>query len=216
MAAGHELDASLPIGKWTMSRKKRQTNGDRQHDAVAQMLAEAAPKKDRTEFEISLTRGDLYRFNLYNTFTTSSGIIALVVAALVAAVAFFTRGTIPMIYTVIYIVCAIIFVLYYPILLFFQSKTEVERNVVLSHPLYVTIDADGVTIVSNAVEQGREVDLTWDDILLAKETKDELFLFTEKSKAYILPKRVIAKKLTKVKKFLTGGLPPEALALKKD
>lgn len=166
------------------------------------MLAEAARKPADTEFDIKLTYGDMYRFDLYNTFHSSSGILSLVGAALVTFVAIFTAGQIGLIYTVIYAICAAIFVIYYPLLLIFQSRAEIDRSTILSNPLHYTILDSGLDIISHAVELDNEVVLDWQDIMKVVETGKAFYIYTGKTTAYIIPKEQISAHVAKVRREL--------------
>lgn len=168
------------------------------------MLAEAAQKPADTEFDIKLSYGDMYRFDLYNTFHSSSGILSLVGAALVTLVTIFTAGQIGLIYTVIYAICAVIFIIYYPLLLIFQSRAEIDRSTILSNPLHYTILDSGVDILSRAVETDNEVVLDWKDIWKLVETGKAFYIYTGKDAAYIIPKEQISAHVAKVRKELSA------------
>ena len=155
------VEAERAAEKKRAEEEARREEEEKQRQELGQMLAEAAQKPADTEFDIKLSYGDMYRFDLYNTFHSSSGILSLVGAALVTLVTVFTAGQIGLIYTVIYAICAVIFIIYYPLLLIFQSRAEIDRSTILSNPLHYTILDSGVDILSRAVETDNEVVLLY-------------------------------------------------------
>lgn len=192
-------------------RKKAEAE---EHERVTGLLEEAKSQEEVLELDVSIDVWDLYRFNLYNTFHSSSGILALIGAVMVALVAFFTTGRIGLVYTVIYYLCAAVFLFYYPLIGYLQARVQLQRSLVLSHALHYTFQDSGIDVLSRAVEEDNEAVLDWDDILKAVETGSELFIYTGKTDGYILPKRVVSAKMPKIRKKLRAGLPHEILRLR--
>jgi hypothetical protein len=198
------VEAERAAEKKRAEEEARREEEEKQRQELGQMLAEAAQKPADTEFDIKLSYGDMYRFDLYNTFHSSSGILSLVGAALVTLVTIFTAGQIGLIYTVIYAICAVIFIIYYPLLLIFQSRAEIDRSTILSNPLHYTILDSGVDILSRAVETDNEVVLDWKDIWKLVETGKAFYIYTGKDAAYIIPKEQISAHVAKVRKELSA------------
>ena len=57
-----------------------------------------------TEFDITLTSKDMYRFAIYHAYTGSQGIISILIAALCFFVSVQTRGSVELMYTILYAV----------------------------------------------------------------------------------------------------------------
>ena len=104
----------------------------------------------------------------------------------------------------IYAICAVIFIIYYPLLLIFQSRAEIDRSTILSNPLHYTILDSGVDILSRAVETDNEVVLDWKDIWKLVETGKAFYIYTGKDAAYIIPKEQISAHVAKVRKELSA------------
>ena len=100
--------------------------------------------------------------------------------------------------------CAVIFVIYYPLLLIFQARAEIDRSVILSNPLHYTILDSGLDIISHAVELDNEAVLDWKDIMKLVETGKAFYIYTGKNTAYIIPKEQISAHVAKVRKELNA------------
>ena len=71
------VEAERAAEKKRAEEEARREEEEKQRQELGQMLAEAAQKPADTEFDIKLSYGDMYRFDLYNTFHSSSGQFSL-------------------------------------------------------------------------------------------------------------------------------------------
>ena len=154
------------------------------------------------EFIVKLRYRDIYRFLLYKNYRSSQGITPIILAVLVVLVAVFSMGRIPFHFTVIYFICAAIFLIYQPILLFFQARAQIKKNLVLSNPILYTLSEGGIKAVSGAVIEDNVIEMRWDEILMVRETKHELFIFRDKENAFVLPKAATEGSLRKIRKLI--------------
>ena len=83
------------------------------------------------QLDIQLKEKDLYRFNLFQTYTSSQGIVSIVLAILgvIMAVTSFEGGNIG--YGVMYVAFSVIILLYIPISLRGRVKLTLKNNEVL-------------------------------------------------------------------------------------
>lgn len=88
------------------------------------------------ELDIQLKEKDLYRFNLFQTYTSSQGIVSIVIAILgvVMAAISFQNGS--MSYGVLYVVISVVILLYIPISLRGRVKLTLKNNEVLAGVLH--------------------------------------------------------------------------------
>ena len=66
------------------------------------------------QFDIKLKSQDMYRFNMYQTYTGFHGWFSIIVSIIIFIVAGLTYGGLDITYTVLYIAFGIIFLLYMP------------------------------------------------------------------------------------------------------
>lgn len=209
-----QVEAEREAERAREEKEKQKKADEAEHERVTELLAEAVVPAEPLELDVGISVRDLYRFHLYNIFHSSSGILAIVGAALVAVVAFFTAGKIGTIYTVIYFICAAVFLIYYPLIGYVQARVQMKRSPILSNSLHYTFLDSGIDVLSQAVEEDNEAVLDWADIEKAVETGSELFIYTGKTDGYILPKDLLSAKMPKIRKRLRAGLPAEILHLR--
>ena len=66
------------------------------------------------EFDIRITEKDMFRFNLYHAYHGFQGIVATLVGIWVLVMAAITFGKVEVMYTILYIVFGIVFLIYVP------------------------------------------------------------------------------------------------------
>ena len=108
------------------------------------------------QFDIKLKSQDMYRFNMYQTYTGFHGWFSIIVSIIIFIVAGLTYGGLDITYTVLYIAFGIIFLLYMPVTLWLRSKSALAASEVLRGTLHYLVDENGFT-----VSRGRECKLPW-------------------------------------------------------
>ena len=83
------------------------------------------------KFDITLTAEDMYRFNMYQTYSGFHGWFSIAFSILIFVVAGVTRGKIEAAYTALYIVFGIVFLVYPPVSLYLRSKRTLAMSEVL-------------------------------------------------------------------------------------
>ena len=136
------------------------------------------------EFDITLTAGDMYRFNLYQTYSGFQGWSAIVVSIASFAAAWMTFGDIEVIYTILYTAFGFIFLFYVPISLYIRSKNSLRASEVLSRPLHYAVGENGF-----AVSQGEESALlAWEQIYKIAATRTNVLVYSTRRNAYVIPR----------------------------
>ena len=74
------------------------------------------------QFDIKLKSQDMYRFNMYQTYTGFHGWFSIIVSIIIFIVAGLTYGGLDITYTVLYIAFGIIFLLYMPVTLWLRFQ----------------------------------------------------------------------------------------------
>lgn len=98
------------------------------------------------ELETKLTVKDMYRFNLYHTYTSFQGIFTIIIGLGVIALALYAKETVSISYMVIYLVLGIIFLVYTPINLYLSSKHVIHKSDAFRHPMQYSFDDEGTVI----------------------------------------------------------------------
>lgn len=162
------------------------------------------------EFDIKLKPQDMYRFNMYQTYSGFHGIFSIIVAIVIFVVAGATYGAIDVSYTVIYIAFGIIFLFYMPVTLYLRSKHTLASSEVLSKSLHYFVDDKGFT-----VSQGEEsATLPWEQIYKMVATKSNVLVYSTRINAYIIPREQITDQYAELAKIATEKLPKYRVKMK--
>ena len=141
----------------------------------------------KTEFDIQLTPKDMFRFNLYHTYTSLAGYLPLIAAVLVIVAIVHKADTLPANTIFLYSAMVVLFVLYTPIMLYVRSRQQVEASPVLKGILHYRIDDEGIY-----VSQG-EADslLEWAQVYRIVATKSNVLIFSSPRNAFVIPRTQI-------------------------
>lgn len=162
------------------------------------------------EFEIKITEKDMYRFNMHHAYTGFQGIFATVIGIAVLAVACITLGKVEGMYTTLYFLFGVIFLVYTPISLKMRSKRQFLVSPALRETMHYTMDEKGIHVAI-----GEETaDLEWNMVYRMVSTKSNLLIYSSRINAYILPRQQLGDKYAKVKELAERKLEKYRLKLK--
>jgi hypothetical protein len=140
--------------------------------------------KMKVSFDVQLTSKDLFRFNMYQTYTTTQGPVSIILAILVfvmAGVSFRNDSTE---YGVLYVVVGIVFLAYIPLTLWLRANQTMKKNEVLAGVLHYTVSEEGIE-VSQKDDSGV---LAWNEIYKMISTKKQVLIYSNRVNAYIIPR----------------------------
>lgn len=163
-----------------------------------------------TEFDVTITSKDMYRFNMYHAYHGFQGIFATVIGILVLIVAGATFGKIETMYTVLYFVFGLIFLIYVPVSLYMRSKQQILSSEVLRQSLHYKVDEEGVHVSQNE----QTADLLWNQIYKVVSTKSNLLIYSSRVNAYVIPRKAISKEYETVAQLAAKHLEKYRLKLK--
>ena len=127
----------------------------------------------KASFDVTLSPKDLYRFNMYQTYTGFQGwsSIALGILGFVMAGISFQNGKTS--YTLLYIAVA----------LWFRAKETLKTNKVLAGTLHYEITEKNIH-----VSQGKETgDMEWQAIYKIVANAKQILIYSNRKSAYIIP-----------------------------
>lgn len=163
-----------------------------------------------TEFDVTITSKDMYRFNMYHAYHGFQGIFATVIGILVLIVAGATFRKIETMYTVLYFVFGLIFLIYVPVSLYMRSKQQILSSEVLRQSLHYKVDEEGVHVSQN----DQTADLLWNQIYKVVSTKSNLLIYSSRVNAYVIPRNAISKEYETVAQLAAKHLEKYRLKLK--
>ena len=162
------------------------------------------------EFDVTITSRDMYRFNMYHAYHGFQGIFATIIGIIVLIVSIATAGKVETMYTVLYAVFGIIFLIYVPVSLYMRSKQQILSSEVLKQSLHYRLDEEGVHVSQN----GQTADLLWEQIYKMVATKSNLLIYSSRVNAYVIPMNVMGAEYETVAQLAQNHLEKYRLKLK--
>lgn len=139
-------------------------------------------------FDVKLQAKDLYSFNMYQTYSGIHGWVSVALAVLSWIMAGATFGKAEVLYTILYIACGFLFLLYVPVSLWLRSNATIRTNEVLAGTLHYEVSEECIRVT-----QGDEVgELPWDMIYKLVSNKRQVLIFSNRVNAYIIPREQLA------------------------
>lgn len=161
-------------------------------------------------FDIKLTPRDLFRFNMFQTYTTTQGPTSIILAiiVIVMSVVSFRDGQIG--YGLLYIAAAVLFVVYIPGSLWGRAKAALKKNEVLAGTLHYQISQKGIEVF-----QGEDSGLLpWDAIYKMVSNKKQILIYSNRVNAYIIPREQLGDKYDALKEIARKQLPNYRIRMK--
>ena len=146
------------------------------------------------EFDIKLQPKDMYRFNMYQTYSGFHGIMSIVLAIFVFIAAVLTRGKVEMTYTILYVCFGVLFLVYMPVTLWMRSKHAIATSEVLKGVLHYSLEEDGVHVSQG----GESAVLPWEQVYKMVSTKSNVLIYSTRLNAYVIPREQLGVQYDKV------------------
>lgn len=164
----------------------------------------------QVEFDVQITEKDLFDFQIYNAYHGTQGWASLVLS-LVAIAMYCTKfGQVPLGYSILYLVFAIVFALYVPVSLKLQAKAQFKRTKAFQAPMHYSLGDEGIDLTAGE-EQGQ---LPWNMVYKVISTKKNLYIFGSRVNAYIVPFSEIEGKRDDIKAVFAEKVEPFRLKVK--
>ena len=161
-------------------------------------------------FDIKLTPKDLFRFNMFQTYTTTQGPTSIILAiiVIVMSVISFRDGQVG--YGLLYVAAAVLFVVYIPGSLWGRAKVALKKNEVLAGTLHYQISQKGIEVF-----QGEDSGLLpWDAIYKMVSNQKQVLIYSNRVNAYIIPREQLGDKYDALKEIARKQLPNYRLRMK--
>lgn len=161
---------------------------------------------------IKVTEKDVRSFYLYHNYHKVQTWLFTILGIVITVLAFTTYGDIDLMYTLLYIVCGLVFVFYTPLNLRNNAKRSVNGNGPLSMAVEYRFDEAGIQVSYVDAQQQNEGDtsgsVTWEQVYKVAETKTALYVYTSPRSASILPKDQLGEKEETLKSIFRKELEP--------
>lgn len=162
------------------------------------------------EFDIKLESKDMFRFNMYQTYSGFTGLSSIVFAVIMFWLTVYTYGQVPTINTVMYIGIGILLLIYIPVTLWMRAKQTLKASPVLGNTLHYAVDADGFTVTQGEASGV----LAWKQIYKMVATKHLVLVYSNRLNAYVIPKRQLGEQYVPLAKLAREKLPKYRFRMK--
>lgn len=162
------------------------------------------------EFDIKLEAKDMFRFNMYQTYSGFSGLSSIIFAAALFGLAIYSYGEVPTSRTVLYAVVGVLVLVYMPITLWLRANQSLKASPVLSNTLHYAVDADGFTVTQGEATGA----LAWKQIYKMVATKHLVLVYSNRINAYVIPRKQLGDFYVPLAKLACEKLPKYRFRMK--
>lgn len=156
------------------------------------------------KFEINLDAADLWRFSMYHANRGLQGIFNLLFTCAAVLCLIFARDVLTGGYIALLVLCALIFSVWQPLLLYVKSKKQAKTEGI-RETLYLEF-TDDIVKVSQA---DRQQEFLWDRISKIVRTKHMIIIYTDRIHAYLLPAAAVGDRMEDFCGLVRRHLPKE-------
>ena len=165
------------------------------------------------EFDIKLEAKDMFRFNMYQTYTSFSGWSSIIFAIAMFGMGgyiFYANGEAGLSRMVIYVLAGLLLLLYMPFTLWMRAGRSIKASPVLSNVLHYHVDEDGFTVTQGEASGV----LAWKQIYKMIATKNNVLVYSNRMNAYVIPRAQLGENYIPLAKLATDKLPKFRLRMK--
>lgn len=162
------------------------------------------------EFDIKLTTQDMYRFNLYQSYTGSQGWVSIFSAILVFSVPIRGYATMETSRLIMNILLGLLLLVYLPITLYISSKQSFAKNSALREMLHYCVDEMGIHVTQGEAS----AELKWEQIYKIVATKSNVLIYSNRVNAYVIPREQLGELYTPLAELANAQLPKHCVKMR--
>lgn len=162
------------------------------------------------EFDIKLESRDMFRFNMYQTYSGFSGWSSILFAIALFGLAIYSYGDVSLTRTVMYVLIGIVLLVYMPGTLWLRAKQSIKASPVLSNTLHYVVDGDGFTVTQGEASGV----LAWKQIYKMVATKHLVLVYSNRINAYVIPRKQLGDLYVPLAKLAREKLPKYRFRMK--
>lgn len=162
------------------------------------------------KFDIKLTSKDMFRFNMYQTYSGFQGWFSVILAGVIFGVAAKKYGTVETGTMILYIALGVLELIYIPLTLWLKSKSAVKTSDVLKNTLHYEVDEKGFHVS----QEEASAELLWDQIYKMTATKSNVLVYSNRINAYVIPREQLGAQYEALAKLAKEQLPKFRVKMK--
>lgn len=161
-------------------------------------------QEKKFEFQVKLTAKELWLFSLYHSNRGMIGIFNIIFSAAAIFLLCFTWSTVSASYRVLLIICAMMFTVWQPGLLYLKAAKQAKTPAV-KDPMGLSFSDSGIVVT----QSDQTMELEWDHIGRVDGVPNMLIFYMDRIHAYLIPKDVLGEQEEGFRALLREKLPPE-------
>jgi len=165
------------------------------------------------EFDVKLEAKDMFRFNMYQTYTSFSGWFSIIFSIALfglAGYAAYNYGEEALPNILLYIGAGVFMLVYMPFTLWLRAGRSIKASPVLSDSFHYHVDEDGFTVTQGEASGV----LAWKQIYKMVATKKLVLVYSNRLNAYVIPRKQLAEHYVPLAKLATEKLPKFRVRMK--
>ena len=153
---------------------------------------------------LRITAKDLWMFSMYHANAGFMGMFNLIfsLAALYLLIFRWSTTTVP--YRCLLVVCALIFTVWQPFLLWNKARKQAKRPAV-KNPMRLIFDDEKLTVS----QEENSADFTWEQMGRLDAKSSMYILYMDRVHAYLIPKETLGEQEETFRELVTAHLPKE-------
>lgn len=158
------------------------------------------------EFDVKLEARDMFRFNMYQTYTGFNGWTSIICSIALFGMAVYTyylHGDAALTKMLMYVFASILLLVYMPLTLWLRANQSIKASPVLGNTLHYHVDEDGFTVTQGEASGV----LAWKQIYRMVSTKHLVLVYSNRVNAYVIPRAQLGEHYVSLAKLATDKLP---------
>lgn len=167
-------------------KKKEQDEKAKQEQENQAAGESGEPHGPEIRFEVRLGAKDLWKFSMYHALGGMKGVFNLMFTGVALFLLAARWGELTAAYRLLLAVCALIFPVWQPILLYSKARKQAKLPA-MQKPMILTFSGDGLKVEQN----GQQVKFTWEQMGRMDRLSSMIVLYMDRVHAYLLPDSVM-------------------------
>ena len=164
----------------------------------------------KASFDVQLQPVDLYRFNMRQNYTTVQGPLSIVMAVVMAVSSVMNFQKCEYGYGMVYLLAALLFLVYIPFSLWGRAKKTLRTNEVLAGKLHYEVTSAGIQVTSGE-DKGL---LEWKMVYKVISDRRYVYVYSNRINAYIIPREQMQDAYQQFKSIAQDNLEKYRIKLK--
>lgn len=158
--------------------------------------------KMEMEFDVQITKKDLYDYQLHHAYTSPIGLFGTIVGCAFLLGFFYTREP-------LCLPIAMFLILYFPWTLWIRAASQAQMPV-FKKPLHYRLSEEGIEI---STEDEKQL-VPWESVTKAVATGKTVMLYTSKINAFLFPKRELGERSAELVQVISRYVSPDKVKIR--